>query len=204
MDMVMLGPMMTVVADMVPDNPGTWLFHCHLPGHFSAGMRTLFEVAPWAPDLHGNGILGSLPCGLVLTSETRGGLRKEESLSRILELLETAVLPNGFRQSGRRSPSNGLGGLLERQDFWRARSNEVTDENAVATFAYRITLNVRGLQGIRTISDSWFASIRVLCTPKKNSHEMASKKGNVKIKRKLGRPQIIEKLAHQSGQLSQL
>jgi FtsP/CotA-like multicopper oxidase with cupredoxin domain len=46
MDMVLLGPMMTAVADMVPDNPGIWLYHCHLPGHFKAGMRTRFEVTP--------------------------------------------------------------------------------------------------------------------------------------------------------------
>jgi FtsP/CotA-like multicopper oxidase with cupredoxin domain len=44
MDMVMLTPMMSIVADMVPDNPGIWLFHCHMPGHFAAGMRTRFEV----------------------------------------------------------------------------------------------------------------------------------------------------------------
>lgn len=46
MDMVMLNPMMTAVADMVPDNPGIWLFHCHMPGHFKAGMRTRFQVLP--------------------------------------------------------------------------------------------------------------------------------------------------------------
>jgi FtsP/CotA-like multicopper oxidase with cupredoxin domain len=45
-DMVMLTPMMSVVADMVPDNPGIWLFHCHMPGHFAGGMRTRFEVLP--------------------------------------------------------------------------------------------------------------------------------------------------------------
>jgi hypothetical protein len=50
-------------------------------------------------------------------------------LSQIFELLETVVLPTGF-------------------------SIEAADENAVATFAYRIMLNVRGLQGIRTIRDS--------------------------------------------------
>jgi FtsP/CotA-like multicopper oxidase with cupredoxin domain len=43
-DMVMLTPMMSVVADMVPDNPGIWLFHCHMPGHFAGGMRTRFQV----------------------------------------------------------------------------------------------------------------------------------------------------------------
>jgi FtsP/CotA-like multicopper oxidase with cupredoxin domain len=46
MDMVPLTPMMSVVADMVPDNPGTWLFHCHMPGHFKGGMRTTFTVLP--------------------------------------------------------------------------------------------------------------------------------------------------------------
>jgi FtsP/CotA-like multicopper oxidase with cupredoxin domain len=43
-DMIMLTPMMTAVADMMPDNPGIWLFHCHMNGHFTAGMYTRFEV----------------------------------------------------------------------------------------------------------------------------------------------------------------
>jgi FtsP/CotA-like multicopper oxidase with cupredoxin domain len=43
-DMIMLTPMMSMVADMVPDNPGIWLFHCHMPGHFGGGMYTRFEV----------------------------------------------------------------------------------------------------------------------------------------------------------------
>ena len=43
-DMAMLNPMTSVVADMVPDTPGIWLLHCHMPGHASAGMRTRFEV----------------------------------------------------------------------------------------------------------------------------------------------------------------
>lgn len=43
-DMIMLNPMTSAIADMIPDNPGRWMFHCHMPGHFDAGMRTLFEV----------------------------------------------------------------------------------------------------------------------------------------------------------------
>ena len=43
-DMIMLNPMTSAVADMVPDNPGLWLFHCHMPGHFEGGMRTRFQV----------------------------------------------------------------------------------------------------------------------------------------------------------------
>ena len=35
-------------ADMVPDNPGTWLFHCHVGGHLRAGMQALYTVAPKA------------------------------------------------------------------------------------------------------------------------------------------------------------
>lgn len=48
-DMIMLTPMMTAVADMVPDNPGIWLFHCHMPGHFGGGMYSRFNVLAAAP-----------------------------------------------------------------------------------------------------------------------------------------------------------
>ena len=47
-DMIMLTPMMTAMADMVPDNPGIWLFHCHMPGHFGGGMYARFNVLPAA------------------------------------------------------------------------------------------------------------------------------------------------------------
>jgi FtsP/CotA-like multicopper oxidase with cupredoxin domain len=47
-DMIMLTPMMTAVADMVPDNPGIWLFQCHMKGHFGGGMYTRFTVLPEA------------------------------------------------------------------------------------------------------------------------------------------------------------
>ena len=32
-----------IVADMVPDDPGTWLFHCHVNDHILAGMMTAYE-----------------------------------------------------------------------------------------------------------------------------------------------------------------
>ena len=32
------------VADMVADNPGTWLFHCHVAGHLEAGMQAHYTV----------------------------------------------------------------------------------------------------------------------------------------------------------------
>jgi len=45
-DMVHLEPMMMVQADMVPDNVGTWLFHCHVNDHIEGGMQALFTVTP--------------------------------------------------------------------------------------------------------------------------------------------------------------
>jgi manganese oxidase len=45
-DMVRLEPMMMVVADMVPDSVGTWLFHCHVNDHLEGGMQALFKVEP--------------------------------------------------------------------------------------------------------------------------------------------------------------
>jgi hephaestin len=45
-DVVGLLPMNMVVADMVPDNVGTWLFHCHVNDHITAGMITRYRVLP--------------------------------------------------------------------------------------------------------------------------------------------------------------
>ena len=44
MDVVNLLPASMVVADMVPDNTGIWLFHCHVNDHIAAGMITRFQV----------------------------------------------------------------------------------------------------------------------------------------------------------------
>jgi FtsP/CotA-like multicopper oxidase with cupredoxin domain len=46
MDVVNLLPASMVVGDMVPDDVGTWLFHCHVNDHISAGMLTRYEVLP--------------------------------------------------------------------------------------------------------------------------------------------------------------
>ena len=45
-DTLNLGPMGMMVADMVADNPGTWLFHCHVNDHLDGGMYSLFKVTP--------------------------------------------------------------------------------------------------------------------------------------------------------------
>ena len=46
MDVSALLPMGMVTADMVPDDPGTWLFHCHVGPHLIMGMQALYRVLP--------------------------------------------------------------------------------------------------------------------------------------------------------------
>jgi manganese oxidase len=41
---VSLLPASMVVADMVPDDPGIWLFHCHVNDHLTAGMIGRYRV----------------------------------------------------------------------------------------------------------------------------------------------------------------
>jgi FtsP/CotA-like multicopper oxidase with cupredoxin domain len=45
-DTVQLTPMGMAIADMVADNPGTWLFHCHNNEHLEGGMVAMFKVIP--------------------------------------------------------------------------------------------------------------------------------------------------------------
>jgi FtsP/CotA-like multicopper oxidase with cupredoxin domain len=43
-DVVALLPATMVVADMVPDDPGIWLYHCHVGDHITAGMLARYIV----------------------------------------------------------------------------------------------------------------------------------------------------------------
>jgi manganese oxidase len=45
-DVVFLSPAQMVTADMVPDNVGTWMYHCHVSEHMMAGMTALYQVLP--------------------------------------------------------------------------------------------------------------------------------------------------------------
>ncbi|HJR16802.1 MAG TPA: multicopper oxidase domain-containing protein [Gemmatimonadales bacterium] len=45
-DVLNLGTMGMIVADMTADNPGNWLFHCHIEPHMTAGMAARFTVGP--------------------------------------------------------------------------------------------------------------------------------------------------------------
>jgi hephaestin len=44
-DVGSLEPMEMITADMVPDDPGTWFFHCHISDHLMAGMQARYRVA---------------------------------------------------------------------------------------------------------------------------------------------------------------
>jgi hephaestin len=43
-DVVALLPATMISADMQPDNPGTWLLHCHVADHIHAGMQTRYTI----------------------------------------------------------------------------------------------------------------------------------------------------------------
>lgn len=45
-DTAELGPMGMIIADMVPDDPGVWLYHCHLNIHLEAGMVARYRTLP--------------------------------------------------------------------------------------------------------------------------------------------------------------
>ncbi len=43
-DVIELMPASTRIVDMQPDAPGTWMFHCHVNDHITAGMMALYTV----------------------------------------------------------------------------------------------------------------------------------------------------------------
>jgi FtsP/CotA-like multicopper oxidase with cupredoxin domain len=45
-DVIELLPGSMRVLDMRPDNPGIWLYHCHVNDHITAGMLARFQVLP--------------------------------------------------------------------------------------------------------------------------------------------------------------
>jgi manganese oxidase len=45
-DVAEINPMGMMVADMVPDNVGTWLYHCHISFHLASGMQARYAVVP--------------------------------------------------------------------------------------------------------------------------------------------------------------
>ncbi len=45
-DVLALSPAQMLTADMWPDDPGIWLFHCHVSDHMEGGMVSRYEVLP--------------------------------------------------------------------------------------------------------------------------------------------------------------
>jgi len=45
-DVIELVPGSMATADMVADNPGTWMYHCHVSDHIDAGMYTTWTITP--------------------------------------------------------------------------------------------------------------------------------------------------------------
>jgi manganese oxidase len=45
-DVLSLSPAEMLTGDMVPDNPGIWMYHCHVDDHMNTGMVTLYKVEP--------------------------------------------------------------------------------------------------------------------------------------------------------------
>jgi FtsP/CotA-like multicopper oxidase with cupredoxin domain len=46
-DVVLLGgPAQMLTVDMVPDDPGIWLYHCHIDDHMDMGMVAMYKVEP--------------------------------------------------------------------------------------------------------------------------------------------------------------
>jgi FtsP/CotA-like multicopper oxidase with cupredoxin domain len=43
-DVISLAPAQMETVDMVPDDPGLWLFHCHLSDHMEMGTVSQYEV----------------------------------------------------------------------------------------------------------------------------------------------------------------
>lgn len=48
------------VLDTDADNPGTWLFHCHLNDHMDGGMMALFKVKGTAPEDRDEALTGKV------------------------------------------------------------------------------------------------------------------------------------------------
>jgi hephaestin len=45
-DVIALSPAQMETVDMVPDDAGTWMYHCHVDDHMEAGMMALYKVEP--------------------------------------------------------------------------------------------------------------------------------------------------------------
>jgi hypothetical protein len=78
-DVVELLPASMIVADMVADNPGSWLFHCHLADHMTEGMFARVTVHP----RNGNGPGRAAKPAFFGLTEQRESLRIEQAQAQV-------------------------------------------------------------------------------------------------------------------------
>lgn len=45
-DVVAVTSAQMITADMIPDAPGIWLYHCHISDHMVGGMTARYKVLP--------------------------------------------------------------------------------------------------------------------------------------------------------------
>jgi FtsP/CotA-like multicopper oxidase with cupredoxin domain len=45
-DVILIGPAQMETVDMLPDDPGIWMLHCHFDEHMQAGMMARYQVLP--------------------------------------------------------------------------------------------------------------------------------------------------------------
>jgi len=45
-DVVSISPAQMETVDMVPDDPGVWMYHCHVADHMHGGMVAMYKVEP--------------------------------------------------------------------------------------------------------------------------------------------------------------
>lgn len=45
-DVISIAPAQMETVDMIPDDPGTWMYHCHISEHMHAGMVANYKVEP--------------------------------------------------------------------------------------------------------------------------------------------------------------
>jgi len=45
-DVIAISPAQMATVDMVPDDPGIWMYHCHVDEHMEGGMMARYQVLP--------------------------------------------------------------------------------------------------------------------------------------------------------------
>src|SRR4029077_937556 len=90
------GSMKTV--DMIADNPGTWMFHCHVGEHMEDGMMAVFTIyAPTrrqCPVEFLSGDLWNSPQSMSLTVKNAG----RKPISRLFITSEILLAPQDLRR----------------------------------------------------------------------------------------------------------